>query len=102
MHNTNPILQLYTTTCINHFSHHVEYKPYLTVIHHQTYPPPTPKKFTPKENLHNLRLSQGKFYGNEMNFFILITTDWNHLSDNQVKAPNLQDLKWLMATTSAI
>ena len=26
-------------------------------------------------------------------FFVLTSTDWNHLSDNQVKAPTLEDFK---------
>ena len=48
------------------------------------------KRITPKDqNLCNLRLSRGQFYGNKVNFFVLMATNWNHLSDIQVKAPHL-------------
>ena len=34
-------------------------------------------------------LSWGQFHGNKFNLFIHTATDWNHLGDNQVKAPPL-------------
>ena len=35
-------------------------------------------------------------------FFVRTTTDWNHLSDDQVKAPTHEDLKRRIATQSTI
>ena len=35
-------------------------------------------------------------------FFVRTTTDWNHLSDDQVKAPVLEDFKRRIATQSTI
>ena len=35
-------------------------------------------------------------------FFVRTTTDWNHLSDDQVKAPTLEDFKRRIATQSTI
>ena len=59
---------------------------------------PPPRKFTPKDqNLCNLRLSGGHFYGSKVNLFVLTTTNWNHLSDDQVKALTLHDFKRLIA-----
>ena len=49
-------------------------------------PPPPPLQ---NQNLWNLRLSWGNFYGNKVNFFVHTATDWYHLGDNQVKAPTL-------------
>ena len=43
-------------------------------------------------------LSCGHFSGNKFNFFVRPVTDWNRLSDDQVKAPTLQDCKQGMAT----
>ena len=48
----------------------------------------SPQKMFPSkdQNLCNLRLSWGNFYGNKVNFFVCTTTNWNHLNDDQVKA----------------
>ena len=55
---------------------------------------PTPRKKTPHNiKIYAIRLSLGQLYGNNVNFFVLTATDWNHLSDDQVKAPTLQDFK---------
>ena len=35
-------------------------------------------------------------------FFVRTTTDWNHLSDDQVKASTLEDFKRRMATKTTI
>ena len=59
------------------------------------HPHPQEMSLSKDENLCNLRLSWGHFYGNKFNFFIGSTTD-------QVKAPTLQDFKWLIATLSTI
>ena len=61
-------------------------------------------KSSPSKNLNlcSLRLSYGHFYGNKFNFFFCTTTDWYHLSDNQMKAPTLEDFKRLTTTPSII
>ena len=54
---------------------------------------PTPRKeITPKDQIYAIRgYPWGQFYGNKVYFFLCTATDWNHLSDDQVKAPPLQD-----------
>ena len=42
------------------------------------------------------------FYGNKVSFFVRIATNWNHLSDDQVKVPTFQDYEQLTAIASII
>ena len=49
-----------------------------------------------------LRLSRGVFMETQLTIFVHTPTNWNHLSDDQVKAPTLQDFKQMIVTPSAI
>ena len=66
----------------------------LGVWGHAPAPPPPPKNNSPHQiKIYAIRLSLSQLYRNNVNFFVLTATDWNHLSDDQVKAPTLQDFK---------
>ena len=52
------------------------------------------------ENQCNFRLSRDHFY--KTSFFIWTATNWNHLSNNEVKAPTPQDYKQLITTPSTV
>ena len=52
------------------------------------------KNLSPKDQTPcNLKLSRRQFYGNEVNFFVLTATDWNHFSDYLVKVPHSSSLQ---------
>ena len=55
--------------------------------------PPKKRNYPQRLNLCNPRLSWGQFYGNKVYFFLCTATDWNHLSDDQVKAPHFRTSK---------
>ena len=62
-------------------------------------PPPTPQS---KSAIWFWGYPEAFFMETQLTIFVHTPTNWNHLSDDQVKAPTLQDFKQLIVTPSAI